>query len=231
MESEVKFAEEWPQDTSVRERTMTLLLSLFLILLAFFVQMSVFATKEPSRADSAVSSVKDTFGRSLHPSDEGRINAPAGVLISDTPFLDAVISAIRGRDNMGIVKSAVSDGILTVRLLPDRLFVANTGVMHPDGMSLLQKIAQAMLAGEDNDNLRSMEIRFIVPADEILNVAQRQRSDAVPVRQGSALAAALSHAGVSLGAISVSMLAGDAPMLELRFFATAAASWNVDPDA
>lgn len=231
METEVKFIEEWPQDTSVRERTMTLLLSLFLILLAFFVQMSVFATKDPSRADSAVSSVKDTFGKSLHPSDEGAINAPAGVLINDTPYLDAVISALRGRDNMGLVKSAVSDGTLTVRFLPDRLFVANTGVMHPDGILLLQKIAEAMLAGEDGDKLRSMEIRLVVPADEILNVAQRQKSNAVPVRQGSSFAIALTQAGVDPDAVSITMLAGDTPMLELLFFATAGGRWNDSPDA
>ncbi len=228
MDTETEHAGSWPQDTSMRERTMMLLLSLFLILLAFFVQMNVFATKDPSRADSALNSVSETFGKSSLDSGEGVVASSAGVMIIDMPYLQAVVSAMRGRDSMGAVTAKQSDGTLTVNLSLDRLFLTNTGVMHPDGVAYSQALADIMMADNSGNALRSLEIRLILPPDQLLALETLHMSDAVPIRQSAAMAMALTQAGVAIGAISTSLVRGDGPSMQLRFYSLNGAAQDAE---
>lgn len=209
-----------PAETPIRERNMALLLSLFLILLAFFVQMTAVSTKTPSRVDSTLSSITETFGKSAQPFPEGAIAASSGSVIRDLPYLDAVVSAARGSGDRGEVKSSRHDGTLMLRMPRERLFVAHTGVMHLEGAAFARRLAEAMIAGDISQPLRSIEIRLVAGADELAGAPQ-QTAPAAPIRQAAAFAVALSEAGVNPAAIAASVIAGPAPIVEMRFYSLA----------
>jgi len=204
---------------SLRERNMTLLLSLFLILLAFFIQMTAVSDKNPSRVDSAVSSITQKFGKSANEFEDAGISAASGVLIKDMPYLDAVVSATAGMDSFGEVKSTRKDGTLTLRIAREQLFVTNTGVIHPDGVALISRLADAMTVGNNNAALRCVEIRLIAAKSELSSPAASTEVQSAPIRQAAALSQALNEAGVPSRAISAGVSHGAAPMVEMKFYA------------
>lgn len=204
---------------SLRERNMTLLLSLFLILLAFFIQMTAVSDKNPSRVDSAVSSISQKFGKSAREFEDAGIAAASGVLVKDMPYLDAVASATTGMDSFGEVKSTRKGGTLTLRIERKHLFVTHTGVIHPEGIALISRLAGAMTSGNNSAALRCVEIRLVAAESEFSGPVTNSETQAAPIRQAAALSQALNGAGVSSLAISAGVSQGDAPMVEMKFYA------------
>lgn len=190
-------------------------LSLFLILLAFFVMLNVIATQDPSKVEAAVSSLTETFAKSRLLNDAGTLSAKSGSLVVDEAFFDNVHALLHARKSWGRVKISSGDGFLTAVFERNRLFLPKTGVLTPDAGNLARSFAAAMARGSGGKPVRSIEIRVVATAAE-MDVGAG--TIPVPVRQAGGFADMLTRSGVRPEAVGLGLKTGNSALLEMTFY-------------
>ena len=193
---------------------------LIALMLTFFVMLYSMSARDPSKVDSTVSSLTDKFAKSSVASDFGTVSSQAGSVLLDQEYLDSVISTIRGRDAFGEVKLIRSaGGTLMVRLERDKVFVPRTGILSPEGLTLINDIARAMLRSDTVVALPMIEIRISGAKDELSEGVFNAGGEApVPVRQASRIARTLIDARVPSDSISTLILESEIPHLDVAFY-------------
>ncbi len=190
------------------------------LMLAFFVMLYTVSARDPSRVDAAVSSIKEKFVKSSVLSEFGVVASQTGVVLHDQEYLDSVISTLRGRDTLGGVKLLRSNqGTLMVRLDRANIFVPRTGVLTPEGVVMAQDIATAMVSRDAGETLPVIELRIVMTQDEIAGVTAASDTEQPFIfRQLSRFAQTLVKANVAPQSISMVVLEGETPGLDIAFY-------------
>ncbi len=193
---------------------------LIALMLTFFVMLFSLSSRDPSKVDSTVSGLTEKFAKSTVTSDLGTVASQTGLVMLDQAYLDSVISTIQGHDAIGEVKLLRSKGgTLMVRLLRDKVFIPRTGVMSPEGLSMANDVAKAMLRPDAGVALPMVEIRITGTAEEFSDDAARYGSEApVIIRQASRFARTLTDNNVPQQSIATVVLEGSAPALDIAFY-------------
>lgn len=202
------------------------------LMLTFFVLLFSMSSTDPSRVESAVSSLTERFAKSAIATEAGSITSQSGTVILDQAYLDSVITTIRGRDNIGEVKVLRGeDGTLMVRLDRNKIFLPRTGVLSPEGLSVINGIARAMLRRNSGIALPMAEIRVVGDAQEFTGAAGAEGNGGpVIIRQASRIAKTLIAAQVPSAALTAVLMEGAEPGLVLVFYAIASAVKDTLPD-
>lgn len=190
------------------------------LILAFFVMLFSMSARDPSKVDSAVSSMTEKFAKSSVLSEFGTVASQSGVVVLDQKYLDSVITKIRGHDRLGEVKLLRNDGgTLMVRLVRDRVFVPRTGVLSPEGVALAQDIASSMLRHSIGAEYPNIEVRIIATPQEYASaLSPADNETPVILRQAGRFAQTLIDAQISPQAISAVVIEGEAPMIDIAFY-------------
>jgi Membrane MotB of proton-channel complex MotA/MotB len=221
-----------PQSESPRQDWLITYSDLVSLMLTFFVLLFSMSSTDPSRVESAVSSLTEKFAKSAIATEAGMITSQSGTVILDQVYLDSVITTIRGRDNIGEVKVLRSeDGTLMVRLDRDKVFLPRTGVLSPDGLTMINGIAEAMLRRNSGITLPMAEIRVVGDAKEFTGGAGVEENETpVIIRQASRIARTLISAQVPSTALTAVLMEGVEPGLVLAFYTIASEGKNSSPD-
>ncbi len=213
MLDEYQQQETEPQAAGAAQNTVVFL-SLFLILLAFFIMLNSIATRDPSKVDSAVSSLTESFARSKFRAPEGYVPSKIGNILRDSAMLNEIHTRLLASESWADLDVSSARGVLLANFDRDKLFIAKTAVLKPDAVSLIQGLAQA-LSAQAAEGRGVVEIT--VHAMRIGNIAEAVPLP-VPMRQSMALANEFERWGVLPRNIAVSVVSGTSPKARMAFF-------------
>ena len=185
----------------VKDPTLIQVLSLYLLLLAFFVLLFNASQHDRGRAAAVTESLSSTFRMHGNPADDvvarssDRGASPGAELI-----LDSFADLIRTELKVAKIENLQRGRMLRVKLSADELFVSGAAGLRADREDLLGKLAQ--LLGKSPPGLRHKVEVFLVgdwiPPD--------QMTQAVPLP--IARAAALAESLIARGALAGTVAAG-----------------------
>lgn len=182
-----------------KDPTLIQVLSLYLLVLAFFVLLFNASQYDRGRAAAVKESLSSTFRMNGSPendpvvrsSDQGQ--APGAELI-----LDSFSSLIRTELKVAKIEELQRGRLLRVTLGADELFVAGTAGLRPDREKLLTKLAQ--LLGKSPPGLRHKVEAFLagdwIPPDRMTQAVP------IPIARAAALAETLILRGALSGTVS-----------------------------
>ena len=207
-----------PQETEPHTagamQTTVVFLSLFLILLAFFIMLNSVATRDPSKVDSAVSSLTESFARSKFRAPEGYVASKAGNILRDSAVLNEVHTRLLAAESWADLEVSSAHGALLANFDHQKLFIAKTAVLQPEAVSLIQGLAQALSA--DAGEWRGV-VEIAVHAMRIGEIGQVSPMP-VPLRQSAAIANEFERWGVLPQNLAVSVVSGSTPRVQMVFF-------------
>jgi outer membrane protein OmpA-like peptidoglycan-associated protein len=187
----------------VKDRTSQVFVSLFLILIAFFMVMNAVSNQVTARADAVMESVYTTFRKTHAPnSDEIDLLASAKLDIHSDEFYEAVQGLLAGLlDFPGTFASQGGD-VLEAELLPSVLFARGQIHVRADQTLFLNSLAD-FLKKEDAGEERTVEIRFSASPQTLLTAAPEQE---LVVLRAAAFARELEDRGVPARSISAGLM-------------------------
>lgn len=196
---------------------LVLLLSLFLLLLVFFIVLNAQSVRRPARTGAVLASVERSFpdfaidarlrdGTDPVASRSGTVFAAERLHEMGELFATAVAVA-----RVGSVKPG---RLLEVWLPVDALFLPGTATLRPDRQGLLDRIAGSLRSDRPGER---MEVDALLAIDE---GAPSQPPG--PVQRAGALARALTGDGAPPGSVTVGVERGDAGTIRFLFSLRAA---------
>lgn len=201
-----------------RDNSNVVLMSLYLLLLAFFILLNSLAQLEETRIKKAISSVKAEFR-----SDPAVLETGPAVPISTdlTPVAEDFHSEVRKFvDNtlpIGHVESLRQGDLLSVLVPTDDLFRLDEVAPRPRGRAFLDALAASL--NRDRPGLR-VEVEMAIGTGITLPSGGQDRDvtyGAFEMRRASGLAHALRRRGVAAAALRIGLIAGDPGQISFIF--------------
>ena len=141
------------------------LVSLFLLLLVFFIVLFSISQVHQQRLDAVLTSLDDAFGRL--PSGLGLITRPAPSDEDATPegFVRAVGTLVAGFTPLTESGHLAPDGsLLEIALAPDQIFKGNGTTLQPQAAAILDRLAVLLQRRLPGQHYR-LTFRAVTPAD------------------------------------------------------------------
>lgn len=205
-------SQEWPV---ARDNTTYLFLSLYLLLLAFFIVLNTISETRDERVAEAVHSVKETFQNYSPPSREFLESAanPDSMIAADIYFED--VRNVFSAHLKNAKYQLKTDGTLLRTIVPaDELFESESERMTPATGTLMDAIANGL--GTSRFGTRR-EIEIVIGSgDSLPDVGSLGRG--MELRRASAFARALRARGVAGNSISAGLRAGDSNLVQITFY-------------
>lgn len=200
-----------PENESGQDGTVFLFISLYSLLLAFFIMLFTTATISKHKADVVTGSVKESFQKT--PSSSKKDAVPVSLLpYGNEVLLQQSYGEIRkvARELLAIDDSAITQkgDILVLRLPVFLLFSGDTATID-DRKQFIQNLANSVTTAPAGLQL---DIEFKLP--RLPDVA---KADQLLVNRAGAFARLLVQMGVPEDTIYVGMSEGRAEMLEITF--------------
>ena len=203
---------EWPERT---DKTIFLFLSLYLLLLAFFILLNTISHTRDERVAEAVESVKETFRDYSPPSREFLESAAnPDSMIAAEAYLDDIRNVFSAQ-LQNIKFQMKTDGSLLRALVPvDQVFAENSEQLVPQARRLLNAIATGL--GSSRPGTRR-EVEVIIGTGdqfpEVENLGQL-----LELRRASALARGLRTHGVDGKSVVGGLRQGDTELVQMTFY-------------
>ena len=187
-----------------------LLLSLELILLAFFILLNGLAEFEQQKQAQVLESVKRAFHGSVRtPPHASDVPASLGVLSLPQGLTDEIGSLFESFVPSARARKTDQATVMSVELPVEALFRPGEGRIRPERKVLIRRLARAMM--RDPDGILKYELAFEhgVPGDgEAANGGGA--ATALAVRRGVDMAEYLIRQSIPTDVVSVGMIPGDA---------------------
>ncbi len=136
-----------------------LLLSLKLILLAFFILLNALSSFESQRTHAVLESVNRAFRGTIEtPRDANSVTASLGVLPLPQDLTDEIGSLFESFVPSARAKSTARATVMTVELPADELFLPGTHDIRPERKILIRRLARALM--RDADGIMKYELAF-----------------------------------------------------------------------
>lgn len=200
-------------------------MSLFLLLLAFFILLNAISTFEARKSRAVMSSVAATFQTS------DKAAASAEIFVSELGPAPTPEEVIEGMRRLWVTRVPVvevkvlSPGRLMEMALPlNQLFVGGETTLRADRQGLLSNVARALqirAGGFVN------ELEFVVGTDADPE-GRLALADTAALTRASVFAQSLVDYGAPAGSVSVGARSGDPKQVRLRFYVRAADGAHVD---
>ena len=185
------------------------LVSLFLLLLVFFIVLFSISQVRQPRLDAVVISLDDAFGGL--PSGLGLLTRPIPGDADATPegFVRAACALMVGFAPLAETKHLAPGGtLLEIDLAPEQVFQAGTGGLQPAAAAIVDRLAVLL-----QRRLPGQHFRLT-----LLEVVPQSGGDTVPAGERiAALAAALFAQGCPADALAIGLEAGGKAALRLDF--------------
>ncbi len=206
------------------DSSIVLLLSLKLILLAFFILLNALSEFEEARTRQVIDSVNEAFNGQIEP-----INAPA--LLNGSPgFLPEAEGLI---NDVGSLFESLVPALRSTRTARTRavhielssvtLFEIGKDTLRPERKALIRRLAKALLQRSARDLVYKLEFLHGVPADGATGAARSQE-----IRRAADLAALLMDEGMAPAVLSIGVLPNRPGRVE---FVLSVRDDSADPDA
>jgi len=208
--------EEPPTRTPPVNPTVVIFLSIYLLLLAFFVVLNAISNEDRTRVEAALGSVNATFRPIRQPRSELiDILSDSTEVEGNADFLEEVYRAFESLiDVPGL--AATRDGNTIEVILPESfLFAPLSPSLRPERAALFEQLAELLktsVAGRRN------EVRFAVGVGSELPNPEHL-SQNLAVMRAAALAEAFTGREVPTDSIMVGLAVGDAGNIRLSFLA------------
>jgi len=203
---------EWPRHS---DKTIYLFLSLYLLLLAFFIMLNTISNARDERVAKAVESVKETF-QNYSPSSREFLSSAANPdsMIAAEAYLDDIRNVFSAQFQDAKFQRKTNGTLLRVLIPARSLFADDSETLNPDVRSLLDAISTGL--GSSRPGTRR-EVEVIIGTGEQLpdveNVGQ-----VLGLRRSSALARGLRTHGVDGKSVVGGLRQGDTEMVQMTFY-------------
>jgi hypothetical protein len=129
-----------------RNPLLILVLSLYLLLLAFFVVLNTISNVEITRSTAVSGSLNETFAADGRPVDKSvTLVSSQGNLIADAAFLSRVGDLIRTELAFATVEEVLPGRLMEVTMLADSLFIPGREAINPLLRPVIDRVAQALI--------------------------------------------------------------------------------------
>lgn len=121
------------------------ILSLYLLLLAFFIVLSRLSSGEKMRSEAVSSSLSITFATEGRPAKRvTRVTSLAGTVIDDPAPLARIGELVRAELNFAIVREIVPGGVMELTVETDRLFTGAEIAVNPLYRRFFERLAATL---------------------------------------------------------------------------------------
>jgi hypothetical protein len=193
------------------DSSIILLLSLNLILLAFFILLNALSRFDETRTRVVIDSVNQAFHGQVEPlAVPGLLSGSPG-LLPDVEALaneagslfEAIVPAVRSThtDRAGVVR---------IDLPADALFTAGEGTLRPERRQLIRRLAKALLRRSANDLI--YELAFLHGVPDAASGTAAEHS--LEVTRAAGMAGFLAEEGLSPARLSIGLQPGRPTMVE-----------------
>ncbi len=205
-----RHADDLAGSTSLRRMdgraSFTAILSLFLLLLAFFVLLSTLSRFEATRTEAVLGSLNATFRAADEAGLTRRLDSLAGAVVGAERLEGIVTDILRTEVALDVYEVVRVGSELTAMLLVAELFEGASAEPRPGVLDLAITLADAL--AEQPANLR-------YEVDVLLHAAEGE--EALAVERANLLAQAFFDGGVEDGGLAVGLGAGDPRKVRLVF--------------
>jgi hypothetical protein len=192
-----------------------ILISLYLLLLAFFIVLTALSQREVTRAEAAVGSVVKAFSPDIaQQTVTSTTDEPAGLFRARDAFERSVLAAFA--DTLPVARFAVDPdgGVLRVVLPTESLFRPGTAELFGSARSLLGGLAGALVRPEPDQRYR---LEALLHAGPELPTGERLGAVLEVLRVG-ALAREMRAQGAPADLISTGLRPGDPGEAQFSFY-------------
>jgi hypothetical protein len=181
-------------------------LSLYLLLLAFFVVLNTISRVEDGRRQAVSGSLSETFASVGIPSDRTiRFTSNEGELLGDAAYLQRLGSLIKTEFLIAKVTQTTAGRLLEVTFSLNELFVSDANVIAPERRPLIDNVAAALRTVRPEWRY---DVEILVGADP---------GNALAMARAASLAKLFVAAGIQKRRILAGLVRGDPGNLRLRF--------------
>jgi len=129
-----------------RNPLLMLVLSLFLLLLAFFVVLNSISNVEVTRLRAVSGSLNETFAAEGNPADKSvTLVSSQGTVLSDGAFLSRVGNLIRTEFAFANVEDVLPGRLMAVTMSADSLFIPGREAINPLRRPIIDSVAKALI--------------------------------------------------------------------------------------
>ncbi len=208
--------------------TVSLFLSLFLLVLAFFIILVSISTVEETRSKAVMRSLTSTFASILPPTtDLTRLMSKTGEVIGAEQFQGEIAGLFTTHVQAVKVEIVQPGRAMKLTLPADALFEPGTVDLRPGRDELLDRLVSS-LSGRPPALRFDMEALF---CDSYVDGTALPIGEALPTRRAGALARAMLGRGVPPDSLSVGLQPGDPRDLVVWFHVRARDAARVRFDA
>lgn len=198
-----------------RDPTVIVFLSIFLLLVGFFILLNAISEEDELRAELAMGSVVATFSSTrTTPSDRIAAGTRAGISKTGHSFKDALEGLFEKTLLVETERRQPPGSVLQVTLSPLRIFRHRSVAFHSRSHALMSAMADLL---SKPDSGRRYEVEMLLGAGPGLSRDQDRRRDFL-ARRAAAFAARLRALGVPGSAIRVGLDSRRPEEIELTFF-------------
>jgi hypothetical protein len=194
----------------------SMLLSLYMLLLAIFILLNSITTYEESRVRQALGSVADKFRTNTQLSDD---TAPAeersGDSVLRTTFFSGLEQMFAERLPIAAMSRVQDGNVMQVTLPTERIFREGSMEVLPDSESFLNALADSLVI--TRPELR-YEIELLISSGAGLPSGAKL-GEVLEIRRAGNFARQLRLLGVGSEAISIGLKRGDPETIQFSFFA------------
>ncbi|MDA0651893.1 MAG: hypothetical protein O3C49_01285 [Proteobacteria bacterium] len=129
-----------------RNPLLILVLSLYLLLLAFFVVLNTISNVDISRTRAVSGSLNETFAANGRPADKSiKLVSSQGNLLADAAFLSRVGNLIRTELAFAHVEDVLPGRLMVVTMSADSLFIPGREAIDPLHRPIIDRVAKALI--------------------------------------------------------------------------------------
>lgn len=202
-------------DKKSSDDTTGLFVSLYLIVLAFFVVMNSISNQDQNKVDAATESVTRAFSNPFEPeADFVDVSADDQALTPNDEFYDQILGVFASLVGFEGKFPTKGGDVLKVKFKASDLFEDSSKIFRPNQKIFLQQLA-LFLAG-DRDSVKR-EIDIVLSAGSSLPQGPRYWKDVNILRAG-AFVAELKKLGVPGNKLSIGIVKGEEDRMFITFF-------------
>lgn len=204
-----------PQHES-RSGSIILFLSLFLLVLAFFIMLVSISTVEAVKSKAVMKSLNSTFTTILPPRVEKPTDftAKEGDILAAQEFQEKITGLFATSFQVAKVETVKPGRLIRVEIPQNSVFFATEARIRPDALALLDRIVASLSSRPPG---MRFDMEFVIgtgnAGDKILPVLQT-----LEMARAGAIAREVISRGAPLDSVSVGLAPGNADQITIRFY-------------
>ena len=179
-------------------------ISLYLILVAFFMVLNSISNQETARAAAVMESVNSTFKKTFQPkADVIDLLATPDAIAPNDEYMDAVRGLLAGVLELEGRFPAPGGNTLTVDIPVTTLFAGGAARVRQDRLAFVEQLIELIQLAPSTER---REVAFILGTGVVRSDARQERYRLLAMRRAGSLARSLRARGLADGALTVGLI-------------------------